>query len=281
VTPSASSLRCSDAARSVRILPRAAAGIATPNHVGPVLLIFASFAAWPTALLANDPDRVPHVVRSTVQIRNGAKRGSGTVIASVPGETLILTAAHVVHEPGKLEVELHRHNLGYNVASLTQGGGWPRLVQASVVATDAGSDVAVLRVRGMVALAYVARFDVDAPEPARGDVVTSVGIDRTLHLTRWETTSLGSALIDLKRGGGAHPFTLTSRAPEHGRSGGGLFRRDGTVVGVCTGQLHVQNGKQSGIFASAASIRDLLRAHGLEKVGRAPVKRPAERTTRQ
>jgi S1-C subfamily serine protease len=220
------------------------------------------------------------VVRSTVQIRNGTKRGSGTIIASVPGETLILTAAHVVRDPGKLEVELHRHNLGFNVASLTEGGGWPRLVGASVAATDAGSDVAVLRVQGMVALPFFARFDLDSAEPARGDILTSVGIDRTLHLTRWQTTAEGSALIDFKRGGGARKFTLTSRAPEHGRSGGGLFRRDGAVVGVCTGQLHVRRGQQTGVFASAESIGAVLRAHGLEKVGRAPAQRRAGQTTR-
>src|SRR5512144_797860 len=50
--------------------------------------------------------------RPTVLIRRGTMQGSGTVIASVEGETLVLTAAHVVRGPGELRVELHRYNLG-------------------------------------------------------------------------------------------------------------------------------------------------------------------------
>ena len=82
------------------------------------------------------------------------------------------------------------------------------------------------------ALPFVARLDPEADEPTRGDLLTSVGIDRGLHLTTWQTTIEGSAMVDLKKGGGARRFTVTTRPPEHGRSGGGLFRQDGAVVGV-------------------------------------------------
>jgi S1-C subfamily serine protease len=203
------------------------------------------------------------VVRPTVQIRNGRDRGSGTIIASVAGETLILTASHVVHGATELKVEIHRHNLGFPSLGLTEGGGWPRLVAATVVASDPDSDVAVVRVQGMVAMRYVARLDPEAKEPAAGEVVTSVGIDRTLHLTRWQTTVKGSGLIDLGKGGGKRPFTITARSPEHGRSGGGLFRADGSVVGVCTGQLHVKQTPTTGVFVSVESIRRLVRDNDL------------------
>src|SRR3954451_25140732 len=62
--------------------------------------------------LPEDPARGPDVVRPTVQIRNGDRRGSATVISSVPDETWILTAAHVVEKPSQLKVELHRFNFG-------------------------------------------------------------------------------------------------------------------------------------------------------------------------
>ena len=202
-------------------------------------------------------------------------RGSGTVIMSVPGETLILTAAHVVKDAGKVEVELHRHNLGFKVNTLTEGGGWPRLVPGRVVASDRGTDVAVVRVRGMVALPFVAKFDPKAEEPARGDIMTSVGIDRALHLTRWQTTVQRSSKIDIKQGGQPAIFNITTRAPEHGRSGGGLFRDDGAVVGVCTGQLDSRKGEPKlGIFASVASIRRLLEENGIEVVAAAKGARP-------
>ena len=50
--------------------------------------------------------------RPTVVVRRGTSQGSGTIIASVDGETLVLTAAHVVKAEGPILVELHRYNLG-------------------------------------------------------------------------------------------------------------------------------------------------------------------------
>jgi S1-C subfamily serine protease len=206
-----------------------------------------------------------NVLRPTVQIRNGTERGSGTILASVPGETLILTAAHVVRNPAALQIEIHRHNLGQATFGLTEGGGWPRLVPATVVATDPAADVAVVRITGMVALPHVARFDPGAEEPAPGEVLTSVGIDRTRFLTRWRTTVRGTALIDMSHRGESRRFIVTTRYPEHGRSGGGLFREDGAVVGVCVGQLSLRTGQpKMGIFASVGSIRRLLQENGLD-----------------
>ena len=39
--------------------------------------------------------------RATVVVRRGTSQGSGTIIASVPGETLVLTASHVIKEIGR------------------------------------------------------------------------------------------------------------------------------------------------------------------------------------
>jgi S1-C subfamily serine protease len=219
-----------------------------------------------TSARSDEPTHGPDVVGPTVQIRNGLLRGSGTVIVSAPDDTLILTAAHVIKDGSDLKIELHRHNFGQRTTGLTEGGGWPRLVSAAVAASDESADVALLRVRGMVALPRVARLDPRADEPAKGEELTSVGIDRTLFLTRWRTTALESGLLDIGRGGGgARRFTTTSRFPEHGRSGGGLFRRDGSVVGVCTGQLTIKAGQPKvGLFASVESIRGLLKDQGVE-----------------
>jgi S1-C subfamily serine protease len=230
------------------------------------VLAFGIFVLGTTAARADEKaPTAADVLRPTVQIRNGTRRGSGTILSSVPDETLILTAAHVVRDASALQIELHRHNFGGATTGLTEGGGWPRLVPATVVAADTAADVAVVRITGMVALRYVARFDPEAKEPSEGDVLTSVGIDRTLFLTRWRTTAQGTALVDIGRGGGPRRFTVTTRYPEHGRSGGGLFRADGTVVGVCIGQLSVRTGQpKTGIFASVESIRRLLHDNGLE-----------------
>ena len=79
--------------------------------------------------------------------------------------------------------------------------------------------------------------------------MTSVGIDRGLHLTTWRTTIEGALKIDMGKGGGPRPFTVTSHPPDHGRSGGGLFRADGAVLGVCTGYFENKPGQRLGAFA--------------------------------
>jgi S1-C subfamily serine protease len=247
---------------------RPMAGRARPGRVSRrrlLVLALGIVVLGPTAARPDEMAPAADVLRPTVQIRNGTRRGSGTILASVPDETLILTAAHVVRDPAALQIELHRHNLGGATTGLSEGGGWPRLVPATVVATDPAADLAVVRITGMVALPHVARFDPEAKEPAKGDVLTSVGIDRTLFLTRWRTTVRGTAMIDNGRGGGARRFIVTTRYPEHGRSGGGLYRGDGVVVGVCIGQLSVRPGQPTaGLFASVESIRRLLHENSLD-----------------
>lgn len=211
------------------------------------------------------------VVRPTVQLRHGETTGSGTIIASVDGRTLVLTAAHVLEGAAEVTVELHRHNLGMAYTGLTEGGGWPRRVRGTVVARDVSGDVALVRIDGMVALPHVARLDPAAGEPKPGEVVTSVGVDRSLHLTRWRTSVKTSARVDVHRGGGPRLFTVVTRFPDFGHSGGGLFRADGAVVGVCTGQLSTEKGRPKlGLFASMDTVRRLLASQGLIKAGGGP-----------
>ncbi len=248
---------------------RCTGGTRISSRVPPLLILGTCIIGLTTAF-ADKPTRGPDIVRTTVQIRNGDRSGSGTIVASIPDETWILTAAHVVHRAADVKVELHRFNFGSRLTALTEGGGWPRLVSARVAASDPDADVSLLRIKGMVALPFVARLDPEAGEPKPGELLTSVGIDRGLHLTTWQTTSEGALMIDLGKGGGPKPFTVTSRPPEHGRSGGGLFRTDGAVIGVCTGFFVSKPGERHGAFAAMESIRRILRAQGLDKL----VKRP-------
>jgi S1-C subfamily serine protease len=215
-------------------------------------------AIWTRTAPADERPRGPDVVRPTVQLRNGDHRGSGTVIISIPNETWILTAAHVAENASELKVELHRFNLSSRLTALTEGNGWPRLVPATVAVTDPDSDVALVRIKGTTRLPFVARLDLEADEPAPGEKLTSVGIDRGLHLTSWPTAVQNARMIDLGKGGGPRRFTVTSRPPDHGRSGGGLFRADWAVVGVCTGHFGRTEAQQLGVFVAMASIRQLF-----------------------
>ncbi|AGA25068.1 S1 family peptidase [Singulisphaera acidiphila] len=200
--------------------------------------------------------------RPTVIIRKGNSQGSGSVISSVEGETLILTAAHVVEDRGPLKVELHRYNLG--LENDQTGANWPRSIPAEVVAADEPADVAVLRIKGMRPLPFVARLAVQGAEPPRGTVVTSLGIDRGTHLSSWPTRIAQIDRFEIEGTGAERYFLITTKPPEHGRSGGGLFLPNGDLIGVCIGRGKLVKGRNSGIFASSSSIRHLLRTHDLD-----------------
>ncbi len=199
--------------------------------------------------------------RPTVMIRRGTSQGSGTIIASVTGETLILTAAHVVRDRGPITVELHRYNLGLERSAPT--GRWPRRIPAVVAASDRAADLAVLRIERMRALPYVARLARDGTAPADDTVVTSVGIDLGTELAGWDSRVLDTLTFDLSDGREARPFVITEKIPENGRSGGGLFLATGELVGVCIGHAELEEGRRAGVFASRESIRLLLDDHKL------------------
>jgi S1-C subfamily serine protease len=195
--------------------------------------------------------------RPTVLIRRGNSQGSGTIIASLDNETLILTAAHVVRGKGPIKIELHRYNLGReHVRSMP--GTWPRVVLAESVFSDTTADLAVLRVRKLIALPYVARLGPSDVEPPRNSSVTSLGIDLGTHLSGWETRLVEVLWFELNDSGTERPFLVTDRVPEHGRSGGGLFDGNGNLVGVCVGHAELVKGKRMGIFSSIESVRQLL-----------------------
>jgi S1-C subfamily serine protease len=200
--------------------------------------------------------------RPTVIILRGNHQGSGTVIASVPGETLVLTAAHVLEGDAPVIVEVHRYNLG--LENRREATGWPKKIPAKVVALDRAADVGVLKIGGFEAMPYVAKVAAVAGEPDRGTVVLSVGIDRGAKLSSWTTEILDHAVIDLYKTGVERPFMLTEKPPEHGRSGGGLFRPDGTVVGVCVGRVEIIKGRRFGVFTSTASVQKVLRENHLD-----------------
>lgn len=232
-----------------------------------LLLVGTGWIAAATAVAAGpDKDRPrpgdDWTFRPTVIIRKGNAQGSGSLISSVEGETLVLTAAHVVEDQGPLKVELHRYNLG--LENDKSGTAWPRSFPAEVVAADDASDVALLRIKGLRPLPYVARLAVRGAEPPRGTVVTSLGIDRGAHLSSWPTRIAQVDRFEIEGTGVERDFLITQRPPEHGRSGGGLFLANGDLIGVCIGRGELVRGRNLGIFASRSSIRRLLRANDLE-----------------
>ena len=200
--------------------------------------------------------------RATVVVRRGTSQGSGTIIASIDGETLVLTAAHVVKAEGPVVVELHRYNLGMERQPATPGV-WPRVIKASLAAVDTAADLSIVRIGKIAALPYVARFARNNDEPPPDTVVTSIGIDLGRKLTHWNSRLVETVSFELNDSRDARPFLITEKIPQHGRSGGGLFLPGGELVGVCIGHSELVEGKRVGVFAAAESIRRLLDDHEL------------------
>jgi S1-C subfamily serine protease len=212
--------------------------------------------------------------RPTVLVRRGSSQGSGTIIASVDRVTLVATAAHVLRGDGPIAVELHRYNLGLENQP-GRAGPWPRVVQAEIVGSDLSADVAILRIRRMIALPYTARLQPEDEEPASRADLTSVGIDLGSRLSSWGTSLVKVSWFELNESGADRPFLITNKIPEHGRSGGGLFDSRGRLVAVCVGHAELVKGRRMGIFSSIENVRQLLREHELTAVvARSESRRP-------
>lgn len=221
-----------------------------------------------------------NIIRATVVIKGGPNRGSGTIIASVPGDTLILTAWHVVAGQDQPIVALHRYNLGLERTSRAPGR-WPQEHPARVVASDKDCDLAILRVSGLSKpLPHIATLEQNGYGPLRGQVVASVGVTGGVDLSYWESAVVGRAAIDLNRGGGRRLFLITVKPPEPGRSGGGLYREDGALVGVTVGQIRTPaaKGEVWGVFANTRDVSELLASRDLDAVVARSIRESANRS---
>ena len=141
-------------------------------------------------------------MRQTVQDpQRRAERGSGTVIASVPGETLILTA--VARRDGGVRTSRSSSTGATSAAAgsrgLTEAGPRPPGQRDARGERAPTSDVALLRIKGMRRPAV--HRAVEAGGRARQGRGVDLRRDRpTLHLTQWKATVKGAAVIDIAPG---------------------------------------------------------------------------------
>ena len=202
----------------------------------------------PPANPAADP--MSTVVRIQVSDAGGTDFGSGTVIASRPGRSVVLTCAHV----------LKNYGAGGRIRAESFAGGSPVPFEGTVIGFDAAADV------GLIALETPDALPASALSPdvlVVGDRVVSTGCDggdaptRQNHLVQ----SVGKFA-------GPSNFTCTGQ-PRRGRSGGGCFDAAGRVVGVV---WSVSKDPPEGIYAGLPAIFALLDRHGLTalKPGPAP-----------
>ena len=186
--------------------------------------------------------------RLRVQDPNGASWGTGTVIDCRQGEALILTCGHIFRDSvgeGTIEVDL----FGDPSADRLAG---------QMVSYDLDRDLALVSVFTEAILEPVKIGSVGRPRDV-GEGVATIGCDGgrepTMHVSRVTSVDkyLGPANVQV------------AGQPVQGRSGGGLFALDGTLLGVCNAADPEDN---EGLFAALPSIHEHLDEAGLAFVYR-------------
>jgi thiol-disulfide isomerase/thioredoxin len=186
-------------------------------------------------IATSDIDRlIATSVRLRIQDHHGQSVGSGTVIDARDGEALILTCGHVFREfkeGGQILVDFF-------------GPGAPKQVPAVLLSYDLNSDVGLVRVAGGHPF-VAARVGPPGYTCRPGEAVVSVGCDNGSDATQLATT-----IVSVDRYNHA-PNLQVAFEPVQGRSGGGLFNREGELVGVCNA---ADAADRQGLFAALGAI---------------------------
>ena len=195
-----------------------------------------------------DNPEVAKMLASSVRIRvkdaSGAYFGSGVVIDSVPGKSVVLTCGHIlrdVKQDSRIEVDVF-------------DGTRSRTYRGQILKFNSDADLGLVTVatRSVIAVSPIATLE-GAVRPR--DPVVSIGC------SQGELPSVKQIRVTmLNRYVG--PDTIEcSGIPDQGRSGGGLFTTSGAVVGICTNadpQYH------RGVYAGLKPIHELLKVVGLD-----------------
>ena len=201
---------------------------------------------------------VGRILAATVRLKvsdpQGHSYGSGTIIDTHGTEALVLTCAHIFRDSqarGEIEVDLFLPS--GHVAKPGQ-----------LVSYDMESDVALVSMQPGMTVEPM-RVAAKSDRLLVGQRLVSAGCDRGGKPSQRETrvTSLDKYL------GPAN--VEVAGQPVDGRSGGGLFTLDGTVVGVCFGAEPTDN---EGLYAAAKCAHQALDSAGLSFVYQSPEQRP-------
>ena len=202
----------------------------------------------PTQRAALERRLMASTARLLVEDSQGVSRGTGTVIDCRQGEALILTCGHIFRDSqgkGRVEVDMF-------------GPDGPRGVAGQVVSWDLKRDLALVSIFTDSQIEPVRVGGADHNTQPGASVVTvgcDGGDDPTIHHSRVTAVDkyLGPANVQV------------AGQPVQGRSGGGLFALDGTLIGVCNAADPADN---EGLFAALPTIHEQLDEAGLAFVYR-------------
>lgn len=166
--------------------------------------------------------------------------GTGTIVHSVTGQAIVLTCAHlflnIAVKEAVVEVEIFEN-------------GKPVTYPARLVGGDHDADLALLRIR-TTKVFPASPINTVIPDPKVGQQLMSFGCNDGDDPTRLETK-----LVDINRYDGPPNF-VCSVDPISGRSGGGLFSVDGSLMGVCS---CADRKSHEGLYAAHGAILELVK----------------------
>jgi thiol-disulfide isomerase/thioredoxin len=187
-------------------------------------------------------------VRLKIEDPQGHSYGTGTIIDVLKDEALVITCGHIFRESkgqGKISVDLH-----------APGARGP--VPGQLISFDLTRDVALVSIRPGVEI---------APAPVAGDIrkvvpgarAFSIGCDHgaepSVHETRITAVNKYQS----------SPNYTASGMPVEGRSGGGLFLADGSLIGICNFADEQDN---EGIYAALPTLHWQLDQIGQSEIYR-------------
>lgn len=190
-----------------------------------------------------EEDPLSSSVRVRIEGVDGVNYGSGTIISSQPGRTVILTCGHIFRElksDAKIEVDIFNGTNVETFVGKTIGYDLEGDVGLLSIATDtplAASPIAALSDEVRVREGVYSIGCGGGDPPSREDVYVTA-LNRYLGPDNIECTG----------------------QPLQGRSGGGLFNSEGDVVGVC---VAVDPRDKRGLYAGLKVVHGLLKEHDL------------------
>lgn len=196
----------------------------------------------------NAPDPMASSVRIRVRDGEGINFGSGTVIASQVGNTLLLTCGHIFRDlssDAKIEVDLFANGQEHHFVG-------------KLLDFDIEADVGLITVPTSEVIQ-------SSPVAKAGTLVAASDRVYSIGCGGGEVPTRESHIVTaLNRYFGPQNIECTG-VPIQGRSGGGLFNQYGEIVGVC---IAADRKEQRGLYAGTEPIHALLERAGLASLFR-------------
>jgi hypothetical protein len=192
-------------------------------------------SAAPATVTTTDPMLAS--VRLRASINGQISLGSGTIVDSQPGRTLIVTCGHIFRnrdENTKVEVDLFEN-------------GQPQTYVGSIIDVDLAADVGLVSIPTHRVVSSIPR----APATLvleKAQRVACIGCSGGNDPTREQLS-----ITEVNKYDGPDNIECTG-TPVQGRSGGGLFSEN-QLIGVCIAAV---TGDELGVYAHVFAVHDLL-----------------------